>query len=68
MSERQPMTGAWRWISQKALERFGETMRDEVDMDQIRVELLRVVEQTMRPADIRLWLVAERAAVPEERP
>jgi hypothetical protein len=57
-----------KYDAQQALERFSETVRDEVDMNQIHAELLRVVAQTMQPADIRLWLVAERTTVPEERP
>jgi hypothetical protein len=57
-----------KYDAQKALEQFSETVRDEVNMDQIHAELLRVVEQTMQPATMRLWMAAEETALPEEKP
>jgi len=38
------------------LRRFGETARDEVDLDRLAVELMRVVEGTMQPESAGLWL------------
>jgi hypothetical protein len=39
-----------------ALRRFATTTRDEVDMDQLNAALLQVVEQTMQPENVSLWL------------
>jgi hypothetical protein len=40
----------------KALAGFSATVRDEVDLDALTVELLQVVQETMQPAHLSLWL------------
>lgn len=35
---------------------FSTRLRDEIDLDSLRTELLRVVASTMQPTDVRLWL------------
>jgi hypothetical protein len=35
---------------------IGATVRDETDLEQLTVELLRVVDETMQPEFVGLWL------------
>jgi hypothetical protein len=45
-----------KYNAEKALTAFGAIVRDEVDLDNLTTELLRVVEETMQPAHLSLWL------------
>lgn len=45
-----------RYDAQRALESFSSQLRDEVDLDHLSVELLRVVGTTVRPRHASLWL------------
>ena len=45
-----------RYDARKAVEAFGATLRQEVDIASFRERLLRVVQQTMEPAHVSLWL------------
>ncbi|MFZ0548676.1 MAG: hypothetical protein WAM60_24715 [Candidatus Promineifilaceae bacterium] len=40
----------------QTLTQFAETARDEVDMDQLSAVLVTIVEETMQPEEISLWL------------
>jgi hypothetical protein len=40
----------------KVMERFTETLRQEVNLEQLGSQLLQVVEETMQPARLSLWL------------
>jgi hypothetical protein len=40
----------------KVLAAFGATVRDETDLDALTTELLRVVDETMQPEFVGLWL------------
>jgi hypothetical protein len=35
---------------------FGATARDETDLERLNAELLRVVDQTMQPEFVGLWM------------
>ena len=41
---------------QKVLAAFSDTLRSEVDLNQLREHLVAVVQETMQPAHVSLWL------------
>ncbi|MGH2451966.1 MAG: hypothetical protein ACRDGE_12010 [Candidatus Limnocylindria bacterium] len=45
-----------RYDAARTLDAFAERLRDEVDLDQLRTELVGVVAQTMRPKHASVWL------------
>jgi hypothetical protein len=45
-----------KYDARKAVEAFGVTLRQEVDLDSFSQHLLTVAQQTMEPAHLSLWL------------
>ena len=45
-----------KYDAQRTLERFGSHVRDQVDLSEIGVELLAVVNETVQPSHLGLWL------------
>jgi len=46
--------------AERTLESFSVRLRDEVDLDAVRVELLDSVARAIQPASVSLWLRADR--------
>lgn len=49
-----------KYNAEQALAQFAAVARDEVDMDKLTSVLLNVVEETMQPEHVSLWLVGDR--------
>jgi hypothetical protein len=45
-----------KYDAAKIIEAYSATLRQEVDLDQLRERLLTVVQETMQPAHVSLWL------------
>jgi hypothetical protein len=52
-----------KYNAQQVLAEFAITARDETDMDRLTAELVRVVQETMQPETISVWL---KSAVPRQ--
>ncbi len=49
-----------KYDAQKALAAFAATARDEVDLESLQVELVSIVQETMQPEEVSLWLQPTR--------
>jgi hypothetical protein len=56
-----------RYDAGRTIEVFGARLREQVDLDSLTVELLGVVEQTMQPTSVSLWLRPSSGAAPDQR-
>jgi len=45
-----------KYDAEKTVATFSATLQREVDLEQVRQSLLRVVDETMQPAHVSLWL------------
>ena len=48
-----------KYDAQQVLARFAQTARDEVEIDVLQAELLRVVQETMQPNSMGMWFKAD---------
>ncbi|GAB4577588.1 MAG: hypothetical protein Fur0022_03190 [Anaerolineales bacterium] len=51
-----------KYDAEQALAQFAAVARDEVDMDRLTAALIRVVEETVQPEKVSLWLVQGKNA------
>ena len=45
-----------KYDAEKVLARFAATARDETDLDALTAELARVIQETMQPEHVSVWL------------
>jgi hypothetical protein len=48
-----------RYNAQQVLQKFAETVRDETDLEKLTSELVNVVNETMQPKTVNVWLKRE---------
>ncbi len=57
-----------KYDAAKVLAAFSSMLRNEVDLDQLRAQLLAVVQETMQPAHVSLWLrQSSQAEIPSSQ-
>ncbi|RIK21729.1 MAG: hypothetical protein DCC52_14040 [Chloroflexi bacterium] len=45
-----------KYDAQQVLQKFAETVRDETDLEKLTAELVNVVQETMQPTSVSVWL------------
>jgi hypothetical protein len=45
-----------KYNAQQVLAQFAQTARDETDLDELLAELVRVVDETLQPEHVSVWL------------
>jgi hypothetical protein len=50
-----------KYDAEQVLAQFAATVRDETDLDALTAELLRVIQETMEPETLSIWLAEPKA-------
>ena len=45
-----------KYDAEQVLAQFAQTARDEVEMEVLQMELLRIIQETMQPKGVSMWL------------
>jgi hypothetical protein len=45
-----------KYDAQQVLAQFAQVARDETEMDVLQAELLRVVQETLQPESVSIWV------------
>jgi hypothetical protein len=56
-----------RYHAGQTIQAFSAQLREKVDLDTLSAELLAVVEQTMQPTSVSLWLRPAASQTPDQR-
>ncbi len=56
-----------KYDAEQVLAHFAATARDETDLDALTAELLRVIQETMEPETVSLWLRPAERRLPAAR-
>lgn len=56
-----------KYDAEKVLQQFAATARDETDLDALTAELVRVIQETMEPESVSLWLRPAEKLSPDAR-
>jgi len=54
--------------ARKAIEAFTSTLREEIDLNQLRERFLNVIQQTMQPYSVSLWVRSATQQQQQEQP
>ncbi len=57
-----------KYDAQQVLARFAQTARDETDLDALLAELVRVVDETLQPEQVSVWLRPAIKSVLDDTP
>ena len=49
-----------KYDARRVLQKFGETVRDETDLENLTNELVNVIQETMQPKSVNVWLLKSK--------